>query len=70
MLVKPLSIYPHVHVSTWSVIGPLTLSDIYITLHNVALFVLISGLHLVTEILQFESYPIYLLWLNKNQQGK
>ena len=36
MLVKPLYIYPHVYTSTWSVIGPLTFSDIYTILHNVA----------------------------------
>ena len=42
--VKPLFIHPHVYVSTWSVIGPLTFSDIYIILHNVALFVLMSDL--------------------------
>ena len=39
---ETLDIYPHVYVSTWSVIGPLTFSDIYIILHNVALFVLMS----------------------------
>ena len=44
MLAKPLGIHPHVYVSTWSVIGPLTFSDIYIILHNVALFVLMSDL--------------------------
>ena len=42
--VKPLFIHPNVYVSTWSVIGPLTFSDIYIILHNVALFVLMSDL--------------------------
>ena len=41
---KPLDIYPHTYVSTWSVIGPLKFSDIYIILHNVALFVLMSVL--------------------------
>ena len=41
---ETLDIYPHVYVSTWSVIGPLTFSDIYIILHNVALFVLMSVL--------------------------
>ena len=41
---KPLDIYPHAFMSTWSVIGPLTFSDIYIILHNVALFVLMSVL--------------------------
>ena len=39
---KPLDIHPHVYVSTWSVIGPLTFSDIYTILHNVALFVLMN----------------------------
>ena len=34
---KPLDIYPHAYMSTWSVI-------IYIILHNVALFVLMSVL--------------------------
>ena len=37
MLVKPLYIYPHVYTSTWSVIGPLTFSDIYTILHSVTL---------------------------------
>ena len=44
MLAKPLGIHPHVYVSTWSVIGPFTFSDIYIILHHVALFVLMSDL--------------------------
>ena len=44
MSAKPLDIYPHTYVSTWSVIGTLTFSDIYIILHNVALFVLMSVL--------------------------
>ena len=43
MSAKPLGIYPHTYVSTWSVIGTLTFSDIYIILHNVALFVLMSN---------------------------
>ena len=42
---KPLGIYPHMCVSTWSVIRPLTLPDIYKILHNVA-HVLMSVLHL------------------------
>ena len=29
MSAKPLGIYPHVCGSTWSLIGPLTFSDIY-----------------------------------------
>ena len=37
VLVKPFYIYPHVYVSTWSVIGPLTFSDIYTILHSVTL---------------------------------
>ena len=44
MSVKLLGIYPHVCMSTWSVIGPLTFSNICIILHNVALFVLMSVL--------------------------
>ena len=44
MSAKPLDIYPHAYMSTWSMIGPLTFSDIYIILHNVALFVLMSVL--------------------------
>ena len=32
--VKPLGIYPHVCVRTRSVIGPLTVSDIYQILNN------------------------------------
>ena len=31
LLAKPLGIYPHICVSTWSVIGPLTFSDIWHT---------------------------------------
>ena len=42
MPAKPSSIYPHVCVSTWSVIGSLTFSHLYIILHNVALFVLMG----------------------------
>ena len=42
MWAKPLDIYPHEYVSTWSVMGPLIFSDIYVILHNVALFVLMS----------------------------
>ena len=37
MSAKPLGIYSHVCVSTWSVIGLLTVSDIYQILNNVAL---------------------------------
>ena len=44
MSAKPPAIYPHVCESTWSVIGPLTFSNIYIILHNVALYVLMSVL--------------------------
>ena len=44
MSAKPLGIYPQVCVSTWSVIGPLTASDIYQILNNVALRVLMSVL--------------------------
>ena len=44
MSAKPLGIYSHVCVSTWSVIGPLTVSDIYQILNNVALHVLMSVL--------------------------
>ena len=39
MSVESLDIYLHAYVSTWSVIGPLTFSDIYTILHSVALFV-------------------------------
>ena len=41
---KPPGIYPHVCVSTWSVIGPLTFSDIYRIFHNDLLYVLMSVL--------------------------
>ena len=41
---KHFDIYSHTYMSTWSVIGPLTFSDIYTILHNVALFVLMSVL--------------------------
>ena len=37
MWAKPLGIYPHVCVSTWFVIGPLTFSDIQKILNNVTL---------------------------------
>ena len=40
MLAKPLGIYPHVCVSTWSVIEPLTFSNILKIPNNVALYVL------------------------------
>ena len=42
MSAKPLAIYPLVYVSTWSVIGPLTVSDIYQILNNVAFYVSMS----------------------------
>ena len=44
MSANPLGIYPHVYVSTWSVIRNLTFSDIYKILDNVALYVLMSVL--------------------------
>ena len=44
MSANPLGIYPHVCVSTWSVIRTLTFSDIYKILDNVALYVLMSVL--------------------------
>ena len=37
MSAKPPSIYQHACVSTWLGIGPLTFSEFYIILHNVAL---------------------------------
>ena len=39
MSAESLDIYLHAYESTWSVIGPLTFSDIYTILHSVALFV-------------------------------
>ena len=39
---KPLGIYQHVCGSSWSMIGPLTFSDIYKILNNAALYVLMS----------------------------
>ena len=44
MSAKSLCIYPHVCVSTWSVIEPLTFSDIYKILNNVILYTLMSVL--------------------------
>ena len=44
MSANPLSIYPHVCVSAWSVIRTLTFSDIYKVLNTVALYALMSVL--------------------------
>ena len=44
MLAKPLGIYPHVCVSTWSVMEPLTFSNILKIPNNVTLYVLMSVL--------------------------
>ena len=44
MSANPLGIYPHVCVSTWSVMRTLTFSDIYKILDNVVLYVLMSVL--------------------------
>ena len=44
MSVKPISIYPHICKSSWSVIKTLTFSDIYKILHSVVLYVLMSVL--------------------------
>ena len=44
MSAKPFGIYPHVCVSTWSVIEPLIFSDIYKILNNVVLNILMSVL--------------------------
>ena len=44
MSAKPLGIYPHVCMSTWSVIEPLTFSDIYKILNNVVLNILMNVL--------------------------
>ena len=52
---KPLGIYPLVWVSTWSVIGPLTVSDIYQILNNIALYVLMSVLASYIALPQFSN---------------
>ena len=44
MSAKPLGIYPHVRMSTWSVIEPLTFSDIYKIFSNVVLNILMNVL--------------------------
>ena len=44
MSAKPLVIYPQVCASTWSVIEPLTFSDIYKILNIVVLCILMSVL--------------------------
>ena len=43
-LARPSGIYPDMCVSTWSVIGPLSFSNIYTILQNVTLYVLMSVL--------------------------
>ena len=55
MSAKPLGIYPQVCVSTWSVIGPLTASDINQILNNVALRVLMSVLASYITLPQFSN---------------
>ena len=43
-LARPSGIYLDMCVSTWSVMGPLSFSNIYTILHNVTLYVLMSVL--------------------------
>ena len=63
MSAKPPGIYQHVCVSTWSVIGPLTFSNICIILHNVALHVLMSILDHASTTFQLKiKEAIHIQW--------
>ena len=58
-----VGIYQHVCVSTWSVIGPLTFSNICIILHNVALHVLMSILDHASTTFQLKiKEAIHIQW--------
>ena len=62
MSAKPPSIYPHVYVSNWFGIGPLTFLDIHTIFHNIALYVLMIVLAFQIMPQQTLKRTIHIQW--------